>query len=68
MIGTWPSFWLKESTGDVVELVELLCLAILSMPGEGEKTEENPQCRGGLLGEMIRTRFEGEWQCQCVRV
>ena len=28
--------------GDVVEIVELLCLAILSTPGEGEKWRENP--------------------------
>ena len=31
--------------GDVVELVEFLCLAILSTPGEREKRRENPRYR-----------------------
>ena len=39
----------RDAIGDVVELVKLLCLAI-------------------LLGATIRTRFEDESQCQCLRV
>ena len=52
---------LKESIGDVVELVELLCLAILSTPIEGTKNVGKIQNTvGELLGATIRTRFEDE--------
>ena len=58
-----------ESIGDVVELVELLCQAILSTPREGGKNGGKIQDTvGELLGATIRTRFEDESQCQCLRV
>ena len=55
--------------GDVVELVELLCLAILSTPREGGKNGGKIQDTvGELHGATIRTRFEYESRCQCLRV
>ena len=57
------------SIGDVVELVELVCPAILSTPREGGKNEGKIQdAVGELLGATIRTRFEDESRCQCLRV
>ena len=59
----------NRSIGDVVELVELLCPAILSTPREGGKNGgEIQDAVGRLLGATIRTRFEYEWRCQCLRV
>ena len=59
----------QASIGDVVELVELLCPAILSTPREGEKNGGKIQDTvGELLGATIRTRFEDESQRQGLRV
>ena len=59
----------NASIGDVVELVELLCRAILSTLGEGgENGGKIQDSVGELLGATIRTRFEDESQCQCLRV
>ena len=59
----------QGSIGDVVELVELLCPAILSTPREGGKNGGKIQDTvGELLGATIRMRFEDESQCQCLRV
>ena len=59
----------QGSIGDVVELVELVCPAILSTPREGGKNEGKIQdAVGELLGATIRTRFEDESRCQCLRV
>ena len=56
------------SIGDVVELVELLCLAILLTPREGGKNRGKIlDTVGELLGATIRTRFEDESRCQCLR-
>ena len=63
-------FWEHyASTGDVVELVELLFPAILSTPREGGKNGGGIQKTvGELLGATIRTRFEDESPRQCLRV
>ena len=49
----------RASIGDVVELVELFCLAIQSTPREGGKNGGRIQDTvGELIGVTIRTRFE----------
>ena len=48
----------QSSIGDVVELVELFCLAILSTPREGGKNGGRIQDTvGELIGVTIRTHF-----------
>ena len=67
--GAKALFAAEGSIGDVVELVELLCLAILSTPIEGTKNVGKIQNTvGELLGATIQTRFEDESRCQCLRV
>ena len=57
------------SIGDVVELVELLCMAIVSTSREGGKAEGKCRIRlEELLGATIRTRCEDEIRCLCLRV
>ena len=57
------------SMGDSVELVELLCPAILSTRREGGKNGRTIQeTVGELLVATIRTRFEDESQRQGLRV
>ena len=60
---------MRGSIGDVVELVELLCLAILLTPREvGKNGGKIQDTVGELLGATIRTHFEDESRCQCLRV
>ena len=55
-----------RSIGDVVELAELLWLAILSTPGEGRKNRGKSRVLlGELLGATIWTGFEDESRCLC---
>lgn len=57
------------SIGDVVELVELLCLAFLSTTGEGGKTEGGSWVQwGNCFGTTIRTGCEDESWCQRIGV